>query len=1026
MDQLPFGSVKGFVGHAEGASGVLSLVKVIMMMQQEFIPPQASHTKMNHNINVRPDDMMELVTKLRSWNDKHKIALINNYGACGSNASLIVAQAKESLRGISNHIDEKCEYPFWIPGFDSRAITAYSKKLVSYLASLPRGANSLAHISFNLNRSSNRHLAHGYIFSCRSVAELEEKLLRVGKASDKEKAAPAGIVQVTAERPVVLCFGGQNSLYVGLDRKLYNSVTVFREYLNAVDSVATSLGVESIFPDIFSRQPIRDTIKLQTMLFAMQYACAKSWMSCGLESKITAVVGHSFGEITALCVAGALSLQDTVRLVAARAKLVRDSWGPEPGAMMAVEADESIVHELVQEANDTAGSDGSASIACYNGPHSFTLTGTTAAVDTLQSVIHRQSTLIKSKRLSVTNAFHSKLVEKLVDALGQVGKRLKFRKPSIPIERATEGAGNGELDWTFVPKHMRQPVFFNHAVQRLSKKHPQAIFLEAGSNSTITAMAARALARNSKDQHFQGLSVTNCESGFDSLTNATVSLWKQGLRVSFWAHHRTQALEYTTMLLPPYQFDKSSASRHWLPIKLPSEEVNKRVAKALLEQNGSFPTEVKNKEMTLGIWDFVGYQDSSKEHSRFRINPKSNKYMELVSAHVVAHTAPICPATLIFDIIIEALFSLHSEWKGTDTTMQPSVRDMVNHSPICFDASRVIYMDLVPTGADQEWSARFFSVEEHSSRQETHVEASVQVRSSADGRYVKEFSQFARLVSHSRTKELLNSSLDEEGVEILQGRQVYRAFGHVVDYSEIYRGVRHVVGRGYECAGQVQLDTKHRRSDTWLDVPLSDSFAQIGGMWTNLMSPDTSSSSGDEIYIAKGVEMLMRSPSHQTTTRAATDVWHVYARHKQQGQKAYITDMFIFDPNAGELVEVMLGVQWGRVAKASMSRMLQMRTKDESVLRLEPRLKSNSNQQKKASRATAISTGPAEESKKTSHAKSKAPSVSSSSRRDLTVEVRDLVARLTGIEANELHLDAEITDYGIDSLMGMELGREGK
>ncbi|KAF2108587.1 putative polyketide synthase [Lophiotrema nucula] len=1017
---VPFGSVKGFVGHAEGASGVLALIKVIMMMQQGFIPPQASHTKMNHNIDVRPDDMMEMVTKLRPWDDKQKVALINNYGACGSNATCIVAQAKESLRGISKTVDEKSQHPFWIPGLDSRAITAYSTKLVSYLDSLPKGANSLADVSFNLSRSSNRRLAQGYLFSCRSITELKEKLL---KASGKDAAAPAGLVRVKAERPVILCFGGQNSLFVGLDRNLYDSVAIFRKHLDAVDSVATSLGVESIFPDIFSREPVRDTVKLQTMLFATQYACAKSWSSCGLRSNIAAVVGHSFGEITALCVAGALSLQDTVKLVAGRAKLVRDSWGPDSGAMMAVEADESTVHEIVQEANGIASSDGSISIACYNGPRSFTLAGTTAAVDTLQSILQHKYAQVKSKRLSVTNAFHSKLVEKLVDGLGQIGKGLEFSKPTIPIERATEAGGNGEFDWTFVPKHMRQPVFFNHAMQRLSKKHPQAIFLEAGSNSTITAMAARALAQSSKDQHFQGISVTNCGSGLDGLTNATVSLWKQGLRVSFWAHHRMQALDYATMVLPPYQFDKSSASRHWIPIKSPSEEINKRVAKALLEQNGAVSIEAGTEKKTLGIWDFVGYQDISKKHSRFRINPESDKYLELVSAHVIAQTAPICPATLIFDMIVEALFSLHPKWKESGA-IQPAVRDMVNHSPICFDPSRVFYLDLAATTAHQEWSARFFSVEKASGKQETHAEASVQARSSTDSQYVKEFSQFARLVSHSRTQELLNSSLDEEGIEMIQGRQVYRAFSHVCDYSDIYRGVRYVVGRGYECAGQVQLDVKHRRSDTWLDVTLSDSFAQIGGMWTNLMSPDTSSSTGEDIYIANGVQLLMRSPNHTTTTRAATDVWHVYGRHARHGEKAYISDMFIFDPKAGELVEVILGVQWGRVAKASMSRMLQMRTKDESVLRLKPGPKVNLGQQKPSPRSSAVTIVPAEKPKKRSQLKIKSPSVSSSARRDLTAEVRDLVARLTGIEAHELELDADMTDYGIDSLMGMELGRE--
>ncbi|KAL1884818.1 Type I Iterative PKS [Paecilomyces lecythidis] len=1012
---LPIGSAKGFVGHSEGASGVISLIKVIMMMQQGFIPPQASHTKMNHNIDVRPDDMMEIVTKLRTWDDERKIALINNYGACGSNASIIVAQPKKSLSSQSRSINENCQYPFWIPGLDSRAIGAYSTKLASYLSSLPKSNNTLADVSFNLSRQSNRGLAQGYIFTSGSITELEEKLLKGAGAS-------ADIAQIKAERPVILCFGGQVSLHVGLDRKLYDSVAVFRKHLDHVDSVARSLGEQSIYPDIFSREPVRDTVKLQTMLFAMQYSCAKSWQDCGLESKIAGVVGHSFGEITALCVAGALDLQDTVKLVVSRAKLVRDSWGPESGAMMAVEADESLVHELVREVNSTPESDGSVSIACYNGPRSFTLAGTTAALDTMQQTIQDKFSNIRSKRLNVTNAFHSKLVDKLVDGLGQIGKGLRFHKPAIPIERATEEASSDELDGTFVPKHMRQPVFFNHAVHRLSKKHPQAIFLEAGSNSTITVMAARALAPTTQGQHFQSLSVTNTESGFDGLTNATVSLWKQGLRVSFWAHHPVQSPEYSTLILPPYQFDKSSASRHWLTIRSPAEEINRRVAKAVQEQTGALPKEAENKTQASGVWDFVGYQDSSKKHSRFRINPTSDRYMELVSAHVVAHTAPICPATLELDIMIEALFSLHPEWKESGN-MQPAVRDMVNHSPICFDPTRVFYMDLVATDAGQEWNASFFSVENDSGRRETHVDACVQAHSREDSQYIKQFSQFSRLVSHGRTRELLQSSVDEEGIEILQGRQVYRAFGHVVDYSEVYRGVRYVVGHGNECAGLVQLDRKHRRSDTWLDATLSDSIAQIGGMWTNLMSPDMAAAN-DDIYISKGVELLMRSPSHNPTSQAATDLWHVYARHARQGDRTYITDMFIFDPKTGELDGVMMGVQWGRVAKASMSRMLQMRTKDESVLRLKPAPKGLLRQQKPAAQSAAINTAPAETPKEKSKPKNRPHAVSFSVRRDMTDEVRSLVARITGIEANEMELDANITEYGIDSLMGLELGRE--
>ncbi|OIW25922.1 hypothetical protein CONLIGDRAFT_512814 [Coniochaeta ligniaria NRRL 30616] len=1029
--KLPIGSVKGHIGHTEGASGVLALIKVIMMMRGAFVPPQASFNKMNHSIDVRPDDMMEVVTKLRPWEEDHKIALINNYGACGSNASLIIAQPPKSLRTSRIIDEENVQHPFWISALDARAISAYGAKLASYCRALPKEPNTLADISFAVNRQSNRGLAQGFIFSCRSMAELEGKLEQVASAVGQDAPVRVGIMPVKAERPVILCFGGQVSLFVGLDRKLYDKVAVLRRHLDDCDAAVTSLGLESIYPDIFAQQPVRDTVKLQTMLFAMQYACAKAWMDCGLGTKIAAVVGHSFGEITALCVAGALSLQDTVRLVAARARLVRDVWGTDTGAMMAVEAEEALVKELLQEANRAPGSDGSANIACYNGPRSFTLAGSTAAVDAVQQTLASSSkfSAIKSKRLSVTNAFHSALVEKLVDGLGQVGKKLAFHKPVIPVERATE-EGKDELDWTFVPKHMRQPVFFNHAVQRLAKKHPQAIFLEAGSNSTITVMAARALAQSNvgtPEHHFQAVSITNTKTGFDGLTDATVALWKQGLRVAFWAHHPQQALEYAPLLLPPYQFDKSPASRHWLPMKSPVEAINK-AAEALLEQRGGVLGDQQAKgleEKPLNLWDFVGYQDKNKKTARFRINTGSDKYKSLVLGHVIAQTAPICPGTLECDIVIEALFSLHPEWK--EENMQPVVRDMVNHTPICSDPSRVFYVELSALDKKMvQWGVHIFSVENAAAveQPQTHAEARVVMRSPAEAAYVQEFAHFERLVSHARCQELLNLGLDEDGVEVLQGRQVYRAFSPVVDYGDIYRGVRYVVGRGSECAGRVQLDRRHRRGDTWLDVPLSDSFSQVGGLWVNAMTEVPP----EAMYIATGCELSMRSPRHTTADRAKTDVWHVYARHLPQGDKAFITDLFVFDAATGLLVEVMLGVQYGRVAKASMSRMLARMTTDESVLRIKASPATPSDSASPAVTGTSKDARPKSKQRKKKDPpktkKNKTAPAPASGKRDITDEVRNLVASVSGIEANEMELDADMADFGIDSLMGMELARE--
>lgn len=1037
--RLAIGSVKGHIGHTEAASGVLGLIKVIMMMRDAFIPPQASFHKISNRIDVRPDDMMEVVTALRTWKDVHKIALLNNYGASGSNASLVVAQQpktlSQSLRGRKG-ASEHHRYPFWITGLDTRAISAYAAKMASYCRSLPsKDSNTLADLSFAVNRQSNRGLAQGFVFSCGSMAELEDKLDRVASAGSDETATASSriITPIQAERPVVLCFGGQVSLFVGLDRKLYDDVAILRRHLDSCDAAVTSLGLESIYPGIFSQQPIRDTVKLQTMLFAMQYACAKAWMDCGLATKIAAVVGHSFGEITALCIAGVLSLQDTVKLVAARAELVRDRWGADPGAMVAVEVDvdsEALVQELLQQVNSAPGADNSASIACYNGPRSFTLAGSTAAVDAIEKTLQdgRFSAIKKNKRVSVTNAFHSALVEKLTDDLGRVGKGLTFHKPVIPVEFCKKESHTKDadtVDWTFVPRHMREPVFFDHAVQRLAKRYPQAIFLEAGSNSTIAIMAARALTQSkaaTPGHHFQAVSVTKInetgsDTGFRSLTDATVALWSQGLRVSFWAHHPQQTLEYAPLLLPPYQFNKSPVSRHWLHVKSPLEAVRK-AAEALVAQKNQ--GEDKATQKTLALWDFVGHY---QEKSRFRINTESGSYQRLSGGHVIAQTASICPGTLEHEIIVGTLFSLHPDW--AEEGMLPVLHDLTGEAPICADPSRVIYIDLWALDHNKrsrEWGVRIFSIDKNvavdyqPSQSRVHAEANVDMRSSTDAAYVQEFAHFERLVSHARCQELLQLGLDEDGVESLQGRQVYRAFAPVVDYAELYRGVRYVVGRGSECAGHVKLDRCHRQLDSWLDTPLSDCFSQIAGLWVNIMTDCPP----EDMYIGTGCQLSMRSPKHKVADRVATDAWHVYARHLRQETDAastYTTDVFVFDAATGQLVEVMLGVGYQRVSKASMSKMLTHMTKDESVLRAK----------KAVSAGDAIATPKSDpkpgQRKKTTKTKKTASSNPASGRRDITDQVRNLVSELSGVDVADMTLDSNMADLGIDSLMNMELGR---
>ena len=1034
---LLLGSVKGHIGHTEAASGVISLIKVIMMMREEFIPRQASFSKLSRHIKTSQTDKIKVPTSLLSWKDEFKAALINSYGASGSNASMIVTQATSKHCNDSSSQPQKISFasdiafPFWTAGLDGRAIIAYCSKLLSFIQARSNGGTAIRDLSFNLNRQSNRTLSHGLIWVSRSISELQDVLSTVACGGVPINAS---ISPVKPERPVIMCFGGQVSSFVGLDRGIYNKVAIFRHHLDECDSTIQSLGLSSILPDIFQRSSIADTVKLQTMLFAMQYACAKSWIDCGIFDKVVAVVGHSFGELTAVCVSGTLTLSDTIKLVAGRAQLIRDAWGNDKGAMLAVEADETTLRQVLANANEVYDGECPANIACFNGPSSFTIAGSTKAVDATAEII-REFQSIRSKRLSVTNAFHSALVDPLRDRLNKIAIDFSFNEPTIPIERATEmrQPHGTKLSPSFVFEHMRYPVYFGHAVQRLAKEHPSAIFLEAGSASTITSMAKRALAEVSAadSSHFQSLSLTNTDKGFDNLTDATVALWKHGLRVSFWPHQAMQVNDYEYLTLPPYQFEKT---RHWLAVKSPLTAVSDAAA-LLLNDRQLIGIQVSDDEDNpLGLWSFSGYGQTTKTTAgkglcpRFRINTTSDQYTKFVSGHLIAHTAPICPTTLQMSMAIEALFSLHTEWGRS--AMQPVMCDLVNYSPLCMDPTCDTWLDFEPLNDSQDlWSWKITSVPINGREgTQTHAQARLRICSSDDVLYNTEFARFERLVNHEQCTALLNPKPDDD-LDILQGRNLYRAFAEVVDYPKAYQGIRRAVGLANRCASRVSM--KHL-GESWMDVTLSDSFSQLGGLWTNCMTDR----SPTDIYIATGCEMVMRNPRMAKQSKDEwPHEWHVLAQNHVQSERVYTTDIFVFNSKNGMLAEVMLGIQYARVAKVSMCKILRRLTTDLAfVSNVEPTSRSAFHSR------TNIADGPGagehhtiqpqqtdiQRRERNTSTKQDGTTAKKnySTPSDITDDVRNLVSHVSGVEANEITLDCEMADVGIDSLMGMELARE--
>ncbi|KAK4555343.1 hypothetical protein LTR86_007640 [Recurvomyces mirabilis] len=999
---LHLGSVKGLLGHTESASGVVALIKVLLALHHGYIAPQASFKSLSPGLKATPDDMITVGTHLKPWDAAYRAALINNYGAAGSNASMIISQAHPSWSKAPS-VSSAGEL-FWITGADERALRAYCLRLRDLIKSQRTTEVELllADISYSLARQSNRTLPLGLIFRSSSILELESKL-----SSFVGNGVANAIVPKKAYRPVILCFGGQTSQTIGLDRNVYGRYGLLRNHLDTCNKLLLSMGCDSIYPTIFEKLPMTDVVKLQTTLFSFQYSCAKCWIEVGLP--ITAVIGHSFGELTAMCISGMVSLREALRIIAARARLVKQSWGVDKGAMIAIEAELSSVHDLLRRVHTLNPSEDSANIACFNGPQNFTLAGSTAAIKALETTARTMPGL-RCKIISVANAYHSSLVDPLKHHLATLRDDILFTRPRIHWERATEAEQNTNVRRDFFATHMREPVYFNNAAQRLHKKFPSAIWLEAGSNSTITNLASQALGRP-QSSHFQSLNICH-SNGSHNMIDHFADLWKAGLASHHWGHHASQSRLYDVVLLPPYQFEKS---RHWLEVKKPSPH----------HQGDAMTRSTNTEELPTELYTFVGYQDSAKSHARFRVNTMIKKYEDLVSGHVIANTAAICPATVQLDIVVEALLSLGHDLGIKD--MQPEISDVTNQAPVCINPARALWVDLkLSSVGSRMWQWEMSSTASDGSHKTSHVKGSIAMRPTDDQKYANDFARYGRLMNHRRCTDLLQC---KDPDDIVQGRNIYKIFCEIVDYTAQYQNLRKIVGKDNMSAGRIN---KERSDATWLDAHLTDCFCQVAGFWVNSMTERNPT----EMYIAAGFESWLRAPSLPSAkSHAITAVWDVMAIHNQAADKSYTTDIFVYDAEQGTLCEVVLGMRFMRVPKAVMVKTLSQLSAAGSSGEVAPPSHSkqgaslSSVELKHNSIRPVASQAPAASNNYDAAAVAPASTEEArpgQARARLLSDIAEILSELTGVDEALITPAARLADIGIDSLMSMEISRAMK
>ncbi|KAL9031279.1 MAG: hypothetical protein Q9196_000686 [Gyalolechia fulgens] len=973
---LHVASVKGNIGHLEGASGVAALIKTLLMMQYWTIPIQANFASLNPKIPALEPDQIVIPTSTHRWNSDFKIACINNYGAAGSNAAMIVCQAPQVQKQKALR---SSRYPFYISANSVESLQRYCTAVQNLLSSSRISTkDQMASLAFNLADKHNRSLSHFVATTCSNSNDLDSQLaaLRAGSIQ------PQSMVRA---KPVVLCFGGQVSDFVGLSQESFDASTLLRSHLDSCDAAMRSLGWDGLYPDIFQKTPVEDVVKLHCMLFSLQYACAMSWIDCGLQAD--AVIGHSFGHLTAMSVCGVLSLKDGLSLVSGRASLMKSRWGTEHGSMVSIEAELSTVLSFISSLKASENIE----IACYNGPTSHVLVGAQVIIDRLHEELSRAS--IKHKVLNVTHGFHSKFTEPLLAELYNVASKLSFSQPKIPLQTCTKHSNCEDLGPQHVVDHTRNSVYFGQAIERLSQSLGPSTWLEAGSNSSITAMVRHALEPSTTSSHtFQSVHLCSADS-VGTLAEATANLWKAGHQVQYWPFHRSQRLEYVAMNLPSYQFEKL---RHWLE----------------WTDTATMPASIQSPKPTAepehALLSLTKFSGSNSRDAVFSVGLQSKEYQLYVGGHAVL-AEPLCPAPLYVELVARAATMLVAEGGPADSLL-PCVEDLEIKAPLGTNVDRSVNLRL--SRADDQtlaWKFEMVSEENGSLKAAPSVHATgIVALEVAKSKHHTDFSRYERLVSF----EKINQLRSDPDSEIMQGSTVYRVFSKVVTYADYYKGVRSIYGRGNEVAGTVKLPDDDRSIFRHhITKPIAiDNFIQVAGLHVNCLNP----CEADEVFVCTKVERIQPSPKFQTST-----AWMVYSSFTVTSEKQIVNDIFVFDQETKDLVLMILGAQFMKVLIRSLAKVLSRANVAEASTKVPAKIKCTKPFQALPA-SERIQLGPAA-------AKIIADS-KKSTQEDAVIsvdaDIKKLLNRVADVSIEDLRDDATLEDLGIDSLMITEVMTE--
>jgi non-ribosomal peptide synthase protein (TIGR01720 family) len=534
------GSLKTNIGHLDAAAGVAGLIKTVLALQNKSIPPSLHFKEPNPTIDFENSPFF-VNNRLSEWKSgpTPRRAGVSSFGVGGTNAHVVLEEAPPPAPSGRSRAHKLLV----LSAKSSTALDVASSNLAKHLRGNPELELADAAFTLQVGRQSFRH---------RRFVVGQDRLDAVAALEDRSRVVDR--LHEGADPRVAFMFTGQGVQRPGMGHELYSTEPTFRQHLDECSrafEAHTGFDIRALmFPGASDEEraakQLNQTHITQPVLFAFEYALAKLWISWGILPQ--AMIGHSIGEYVAACLANVFSLEDAIALVAERGRLMGQLPG---GDMISVPLSEANVTPLL-------GRD--LSMAAINGPELCVVSGPHEGVAALERALADRN--VTAQRLHTSHAFHSAMMEPILEAFTERVKRVRLSPPEIPFVSNVTGkwiSAEEATDPSYWAAHLRRTVRFSSGLERLYET-PDRLLLEIGPAPVLSSLAKRHSAKPAELTVLSALPHPSDKRGDAEHTLRTLGqLWLGGCQpdwASFYAGEKRRRVR-----LPTYPFERQ---RYWI------------------------------------------------------------------------------------------------------------------------------------------------------------------------------------------------------------------------------------------------------------------------------------------------------------------------------------------------------------------------------------------------------------------------------------------------------------------------------